>query len=702
MHKKLGKPSLLALLFCLILTWFYFGSPYYQAAKVEISGSVSEVPTQIAVRWESGYGLNGYEMNKYTLQPLPIHPEQDGFRIKMIRTGNKNPASGYSNVILSDIEVDGQRYQPSSDPLGQTRVLNNGLVIFNEIKSIFDVSLYPVHNLHLEFLTFNNAGEVQIDMAGKVNQHDLYSSSDLNEWSFENVMVIDYWFVSPDGRFTVRMEMPRYPVRTFRVDSKNTFSVSSFVIRTADGETITVANGVKTHEGVVYQMSEVDKKLKRSFHPQRLGLQILFALFTTWLLSGLVSLATQFHGLKDIFVNEKRYLFWAMFLTSFGLFSLWLLAFWPGVASTDSLKIWRAAQIPGIYLGDHPQLNVIFYQYLIHFWNNMAVVPVFQNLCTSLLIAHIFFSFYRWQLPLYVLFPCYFLTVFSLPVGLYTIILWKDIPFALLTVFLGFKLADFYFCKRATILKISKQTWIVLTLLVLAVVGVRYNGAVYLIVVPVLLVLLGIVRLRWSFLLGCAGIITIVGISFGILNPFDSTETSFFVSQTKTYVQKVRQGFSGKYLKDMGLKYLGILNVNQTKRQWDLVHNCLYGRYNNDFLRRVRWNDVYPYLPLPRAQLQKKIANLLLLLYWKSYQSPWVYFAWNPVYMLFVLPFLPLFYRKLPMTSVFSFFVIIQVAALVFLDISNWRYYFFTHLALYFLVPMIGADLTRGKTQFSG
>jgi hypothetical protein len=33
------------------------------------------------------------------------------------------------------------------------------------------------------------------------------------------------------------------------------------------------------------------------------------------------------------------------------------------------------------------------------------------------------------------------------------------------------------------------------------------------------------------------------------------------------------------------------------------------------------------------------------------------------------------------------------VAILVFLSIFNWRYYYFAHLASYFLIPMLAADL---------
>jgi len=90
-------------------------------------------------------------------------------------------------------------------------------------------------------------------------------------------------------------------------------------------------------------------------------------------------------------LNEQRYIFWIFWLGAIITFSLWLAAFWPGVMSIDSLKIWRAAKLPEIYLNDHPFLNVIFYMYLIQFWDNIAVVPVAHILFISLLTAAVFF-----------------------------------------------------------------------------------------------------------------------------------------------------------------------------------------------------------------------------------------------------------------------------------------------------------------------
>ena len=200
--------------------------------------------------------------------------------------------------------------------------------------------------------------------------------------------------------------------------------------------------------GANFRMKDLNPKLKRFFSFPRFIVQIVSAMITTWVLFGIVSFSFSIGGWKDLFFRERRYLFWGMLLSSSAIFFVWQFAFWPGIMSTDSLKIWRAAQIPGLFLGDHPPLNVILYEYLSYIWNNPAVVPLFQNVITSLLTAYIFFKLYRWGLPLFILIPGYLIIVFSVPIGLYNAVMWKDIPYAVLVVFLGFRLADLSFKKR--------------------------------------------------------------------------------------------------------------------------------------------------------------------------------------------------------------------------------------------------------------
>jgi len=685
------------LVFIATLLYFCFSNPWYPSAQLLVSGKVSETPATVAINWTSGHGLNGYEMYRYALQSFPSGSVDSQIDVSLARTGERHGAAAGKEVILSKILIDGELYDPPSDALGSSITRDNDLLIFKNDRSRVSFSVRPKHHVRLEFLAFNYAGEVEVNFGGKVSRHFLYSPWDRNRWTRDSVVILDYWLVPPDGSFAVSMEMPRYPVKDVKISAKKELTDLALQLVTAGRQEVSVGNPIPTKDGAVFQVGELDGKRKRFFHPHRFIFQVIFALLTTWVLFGLITYAAKFQDLNDMLIARKRYLFWGMLFFCMTVFSFWHISFWPGIASTDSLKIWRAAHIPGMYLGDHPPLNVALYMYLSQIWDNMAVVPIAQNILTSLLIASMFFSMFRWGVPLMLLAPFFLLVVFSVPLGLYTATLWKDVPFALAIVYLGFRLADLYYRKRKGKVIISRQAWLVMILIVAALAGLRYNGAVYLILFPSLLVILGIVRLNKRFVM--AGCLVICGtVFFSLISLYaGSSALSYFTMQTGTYFKQLEKNFSGEFVRERSVQYIGIFDINQTAMQWDHVGNCLYGRYDNNLLRRVRWNDVYPYLPLPRAKIQKNSARAAFAVYKKSYEKPWVYFSWNPVYMLLLLPVLPLFFRKLPMSAVFSVFILAEIIALVVIGIFNWRYYFFAHFAAYFLIPLVLADLMRKK-----
>ncbi|MBU1567006.1 MAG: hypothetical protein KJ630_15460 [Proteobacteria bacterium] len=667
---------------------------------MSVSGTVTNLQSMIGVRFDSGRGLNGYEWERYPLQPLPVDHDSDGISLIITRTGVHHPASLGANVILRSVYIDQKKYVPSKEQLSPGVELNDGALLFTKDGATLRLRVHPKSSLILEFPASNSMGMVDVQIGEKTTRTDLYGTNDARQWGGRYAKFVQSWFVTEKGQFTVSMPMPRYKIHTLRAESNDDFSLSSAAIAIEDGTTINL-EGSEHQKGFNFPMSGINKQLKRNFHPDRFLFQIFFALLSTWLLSNVVSYAGRFRGIKDIFINEQRHLFWLMLSFSCMLFSFWHVAFWPGVTSNDSLEIWRAAQIPGTYLGDHPPLNVAFYLYLSHFWNNVAIVPFVQNFLTSLLISYIFFSLLRKGMPLYCLLPLYTLTVFSLPVGLYTIILWKDIPFALIVVLVGFKLAVYNLEKINKTLHVSPKEWFTLFCLTLALVGFRHNGVLYVFIVPFIILLFGIVRIR-PLVLGILFSAAVVLGSLIFLFPGSSKTSGFLASQTKTYLTQAMNQISLKYLEESGKKYFGIFNVNQKDMQWDLVHLCMYGRYTNDFLRNLRWNDVYPYLPPPSKSINKKIAKTAWAIYWKSYQAPWVYFSWNPVYMLVLFPLLPLLFRVLPMTSVFSLYIFIPMAVLVFLNIFNWRYYYFAYLACYFIFPLIVTDFfSRNKRNAS-
>lgn len=686
-------------LFTCLLAWFYFGSHWYPSAILSVSGTVTDAQSTIGIRFDSGHGLNGYEWERYPLQPFPADHESHGISVIITRTGLYNSASLGANVVLRNIFVDQDKYLPSDEQLSPGVELKNGELHFTQDGAALQLKLNPKSSLQFEFPASNSMGMVDVRIGEQTTRTDLYGSNDARQWAGRYAKFVRAWLVTEDGRFTVSMPMPRYSVRMVRIESDNIFSLSSVTIKTEDDKTVHL-EGFEYRKGFNFPMAETDKQLKRYFHPNRFLFQIFFALLTTWLLANGCTFAGRFHGLKDIFVHEQRYLFWLMLLFGCMLFSFWHVSFWPGVTSNDSLEIWRAAQIPGTYLGDHPPLNVIFYLYLSQFWNNVAIVPFVQNFLTSLLTAYILFSLFRKGLPLSFLIPFYALIAFSLPVGLYTIILWKDVPFALIVVLVGFKLAVFYLEKLNHTLQISREEWISLFFLTLAMAGFRHNGVLYLFIVPSILLLFGIVRIRPLVL----GIFFSAVVLFGSLFftfSSSSKNSEFLASQTRVYFTQAMNQISLEYLEKCGKKYLGIFDVNQKDMQWDLVHLCMYGRYTNDFLKNLRWNDAYPYLPLSSNTMKKAMEKTAWTLYWKSYQAPWVYFSWNPIHMLILFPLLPFLFRKLPMASVFSLYIFIPMVVLVFLNIFNWRYYYFAHLASYFLLPLIVTDFFARKKNES-
>jgi len=136
-------------------------------------------------------------------------------------------------------------------------------------------------------------------------------------------------------------------------------------------------------------LGSISHNQKRYFQWQRLVTQLLFAALSTWLISALLRVYRASGGFSEIVRGEKR-VFVIDLAGAAGCYLVWLLIFWPGVMSVDSLKIWRAAQLPEVYLNDHPILNVFLYSYLYHIWNNQAVVPLFHVLVTSLQVAYHF------------------------------------------------------------------------------------------------------------------------------------------------------------------------------------------------------------------------------------------------------------------------------------------------------------------------
>ena len=439
-------------------------------------------------------------------------------------------------------------------------------------------------------------------------------------------------------------------------------------------------------------LPHINKNNKGYFNPVQFVFQLAFAALTTWIIMALVNLIGRYENVADLLIGRKRYIFWMFFLVSICCYIVWLAAFWPGVMSVDSLKIWRAAKLPGVFINDDPVLNVILYMYLMQIWNNVAIIPITQILLGSLLNASIFFWLYRRGISLYWLLPFFLLLVFSLPVGLYNLMLWKDIPFALLVVFWGYTTVRLFELKKEGE-RISFQYILALIFLWLALALVRHNGIVYLVYIPFLFLLLGFFNLKKAAMVTGA-LVTVCGLLFCVFR-FSGhiNNANYLTKHGKVYLQQVAKIGIGSRLRQAGHEYMGILNIDQTDSKWDLFHYYLHDRQAYGFLSRAGWNDVYPYFR-GRPEATKLLRKKAMQLYYASYTLPWVYFTWDPVYMLALFPLVLLLFPWLPRSAIYSSVFLIQVAALlVIVNVLNWRYYYFIYLGSFFLVPIMLLDV---------
>ncbi|MCI5159427.1 MAG: hypothetical protein D3906_13535 [Candidatus Electrothrix sp. AUS1_2] len=410
---------------------------------------------------------------------------------------------------------------------------------------------------------------------------------------------------------------------------------------------------------------------------------------------GLIQFVRRIGGLPYLFLAEKRSVFWLMFSGSLAMYGIWLLAFWPGVMSVDSLKVWRAAMLPDLYLNDHPVLNVILYKYLYQIWNSPAVVPLVQIVLSALLVSWFSFWLYRQAVPVNAVIFCLLFMLCSVPAGVYNVVLWKDIPFALLVVFWACLLVKLYQERRQGCLRWTRQRIFVLILLGLSLGLIRHNGLVYLVILPLLFLLLRLVPMKKA-LTALAALALAGGIAFAALHVTGRTAgTGFLVQEIRNYTGQISAQNLAEDARRTMRDYMNVLNINQTEQGWDKFHYYLQDRYAWWFLLHAEWWDVYPYqqeiVPYPRL---KKAA---MWIYEKSNQQPWVWLAWNPVWLLGLLPVLTLLFRWFPNTAILGTVLLAGALPLVYLRIFNWRYYYFLYFGLLFLPAFFGLDVCCRK-----
>jgi hypothetical protein len=190
---------------------------------------------------------------------------------------------------------------------------------------------------------------------------------------------------------------------------------------------------------------------------------------------------------RYIFIEEKRWRFWAMFVCSSAVHSLWLLAYWPAAMTNDSWISLGEAQ--SLVITDwHPYTYTLWLLALTHLFHTVAAVGVLQILATSAVVSGILF--FAWQRGVsgilvgvfYVLFIC------SIPIGLFNTLVWKDIPFSIGILLLSFLIFRVAYVRQVEgrYARIARYHWVLFGVLCVVVCTFRHNGLIFYGLIPVL------------------------------------------------------------------------------------------------------------------------------------------------------------------------------------------------------------------------
>jgi len=264
-------------------------------------------------------------------------------------------------------------------------------------------------------------------------------------------------------------------------------------------------------------------------------------------------------------------------------------------------------------------------------------------------------------------------------------------------------MADFHRRRQEGHFTLNGEQMFALILLLLALAFTRHNGVVYLAVIPSYFLILRLVPTS-IFLRGVVVVLGVGAVGVFILAVQDNgyvANGNYLFSQGLFFFKNLMQ----KPFLDLGLEswrhYWGIFDINQKETAWDLWHYFLKDRFSYSFLIHAGWSDVYRFLA--DGPIFPQLTDIAMNIYRKSYESPYVYLTWNPVHFLGLYLLAVLLFPRFQLAAIFSSLILVQVLTLiVFVDVMNWRYYYFAFLGGYFLLPLLLLDIQRKKAGTQG
>lgn len=461
--------------------------------------------------------------------------------------------------------------------------------------------------------------------------------------------------------------------------------------------------------------------------------------------------------LKKIFLDDSCWVFWLFMFISASIFTFWLLGQLPGAVSPDSF--YQLSQTKTLVFNDaHPYVSSLYLLVLMQFHDSFLPVAIFQILATSFLVSYIFYFAVKNGVKFYLVLPFFLALFLSIPVGLFNIIIWKDVPFSLLVLFFGFLLFYLGFKKK----KGEPVNWsflkiILLSFLFIIMVMLRHNGLLFLVVLPLCIFLAKLMSkpVFLKFIL-CSAVFLVI---FKVVIPMLITvqkNPAAFSSLVWKVTPLVSMVYSPQYISDNSLRDREIVSkvvepeviqkYLNSPSPWDIAAYTSFTNLSDEDVKafnHLYYRAIIINLPLYLGERTQKLFILLSPRvnvwandyltpeYLKSYVYQWPglgdYLSFYPVkgilnqelklinfaqnfrpiifdllYPTLILLIILLLYRFLPISALVSFFFLSQLPFWLIMTISpEFRYLYSIFLAYFIIFPLILLELQLSRKKLS-
>lgn len=470
----------MATLFLALLAFFFSTNAYYPPAKIIVKSSGRQL-SEARFYWDTGAGFNERESEKF----IPYYEkyfENKSHHVGITRLTDSDPRSKGSEVWVDSILIDGVRLYDLKNitiPGKAGMNANKKLAIEKRTTVDFDITF---RKLEIVFYTHPWAGRAWVVVDGQGYLLDLYSPQAKAE---------RFLFVRGALPQSVEHEFPLPQTKVYRFkfeSSSQDTTIEEVRVITKRG---TFLIPLSRSGNTVYATATYHN---RAFHIGLFIFQMLEALLICVILNELWLFIKKKRNKnvaiwKVLFINNQRYVFWLMFFITFFVYSLWLLGQWPGVMSVDSYHFtWREIKTLE-FKNVTPWVYNLYVLGLTQFHDSPLTVSVFQICMMSFLGSMIFYFCYQHGARKWIVFLSWLLFTFSVPIGIYNITMWKDIPFNAVMLFWGFLIYYLYYFKRyqGKMLEMSFLQMLFLALALILLATLRHNGIIFLFAVPAIL-----------------------------------------------------------------------------------------------------------------------------------------------------------------------------------------------------------------------